>query len=200
MLYIVPLQVSTDVVYYYSLVKKVQKRIIAIIQHLPERSKKQTVLTQKELRPKLDDLMNESKHVLVRHDGRIHCKVCLSGFSESDPLLKSWMSSACTVEHTTLASHNRPVPIYDNFIHIGNQFVHHTHKLNVYRGLIYCGKCGYRQGTNQIRNLAKTCEPGAGGARNLEAIQDGRLPHGLDRWPDQDDDDGSSCESHLSFY
>ncbi len=79
--------------------------------------------------------------------------------------------------------------------------MHHTHKLNVYEGLIYCSKCGYRQGTNQVRNLAKPCQPpDFAGARNLKAIHEGKLPHGLDIWPEQEDDDGSSCASDLSLY
>ena len=62
---IAPLQVRTDVVFSYSLVKRIQKRIIAIIQSLPARQKKQTVLTQRELQPSVDEFILESKHVLV---------------------------------------------------------------------------------------------------------------------------------------
>ena len=197
-----PPQIIADVTFYYALVKRIQKRIIVIIQNLPERKRKQTVLSPKELKPKLDDLLNESNHVLVRQDGRIHCKVCLSCFNETDPLMKKWIMSACTGIHSSTSSHIKPVHIYDKFLHIGNQFIHYTHQLQVFKGLVYCGKCGYRKGTNQVRNLARSCiPPDTYGARNLKAILDGKLPHGLDQWPDQDDDDdGSSCDSELALY
>ena len=50
-------------------------------------------------------------------------------------------------------------------------------------------------------NLAKPCEPpDTAGAQNLKAIHKGKLPQGLDKWPVQEDDDGSSCASDLSLY
>ena len=198
---IAPLQVRTDVVFSYFLVKRIQKRIIAIIQSLPARQKKQTVLTQRELQPSVDEFILESKHALVSDQGRYHCKICLSSFLESDRLFKSWVTSACTGTHTSASSHSRPEPLHDNFIHIGNQFVHHTHKLNMYKGFVYCGKCGFRRGANQVRKLAKPCAPpGLSGIRTLEAIRDGKLPPGLEEWPILEEDDGFSSDGSLFLY
>ena len=60
-----PLELRTDVVYHYKLVRRIQKRIITIIQNLPPRQRKQNVLSKKELQPKVDDLALNSKHVVV---------------------------------------------------------------------------------------------------------------------------------------
>lgn len=154
------LHISSKVMYYYFLVKNIQKRIIAIIKSLPNRQRKQTVLTQKELKPKIDDLIADSKHILVPNQGRYQCQICNSSYSHTDKIFKEWVTSPCT-EFANLAvfSHNRPEPYNNSFLHIGNQYVHHSHKLHMYKGLIYCGKCGYMKGANQVRKLAKPCGP-----------------------------------------
>ena len=111
----------------------------------------------------------------------------------NDPLFKDWVASAC-VEFES-EGHCRPEPIMNYFLHVGNQSVHHTHRLSIYKGFVYCGRCGYRKGTNQVRKLAKPCAPpGLAGVKTLSAIQDGKLPPGLTAWPDHDGDDGSSSE------
>ena len=92
-------------------------------------------------------------------------------------------------------------PLHDKFIHVGNQFVHHSHKLNMFKGFVYCGKCGYRRGATQVRLLAKPCSPpGLAGIRTLEAIRDGKLPPGLEEWPIQEVDDCASSDSSLFLY
>ena len=111
------------------------------------------------------------------------------------------MSSACSGTHISATSHVRPEPLHDKFIHVGNQFVHHSHKLNMFKGFVYCGKCGYRRSATQVRLLAKPCSPpGLAGIRTLEAIRDGKLPPGLEEWPIQEVDDCASSDSSLFLY
>ena len=191
--------IANPTIYSYTLVKKIQKRIIAIIRNLPDRDKKQIIRSQKELKPSIESITAESEHVLVGDQGRYTCQVCASSFKSTDSLFQEFITSSCTAQHTSALSHCRPTPIDDNFMHVGNQFIHHSHKLNIYRGFVYCGKCGCKKGTNQVRLLAKPCAPpGLSGIRNLVAIQEGKLPHGYTSWPDEDSGDGSSDE--LMFY
>ena len=61
---------------------------------------------------------------------------------------------------------------------------HHSHRLFVYRGLVYCNKCGAR-GPSRLNKLADACEPpSADGQRMLNAVRAGVVPPGLDSWPD----------------
>ena len=124
----------------------------------------------------------------------------MNSFSDTDPLFKKWVVSACTGAHVSTSSHSRPEPIDEKFIHVGNQFVHHSHKLNMFRGFVYCGKCGYRKGANQVRKLAKPCSPpGLYGIQTLEAIRDGQLPPGLNEWPILERDGNPSDSGLLLF-
>ena len=70
----------------------------------------------------------------------------------------------------------------------------------MFKGFVYCGRCGYRKGAKLVKKLAKPCTPpGSLGIRTLEAIRDGKLPPGLDEWPALDVDDGSSSEELLLY-
>ena len=198
----VPLQTKTNVVYYYNLVKNIQLRIITIIKNLPERKRKETVLSEKELKPTIDEIVENSKHTLVHENGRYNCTVCNSSFKSTDKLFKEWVGSPCTDFHMPPAfnySHSKPAPINCKFMHVGNQFIHHSHRIHTYKGFVYCGKCGYKKGDNQVRMLAKPCgPPGSSGLRNLEAIRLGRLPPGMLEWPDEGSDESS--DEALTLY
>ena len=197
----VPSSIYGPIIDNYKLPKLIQARIICIIQNLPARQRKQTILAAKELKPNLEQLVNNSKHIIIPNDGRYTCKICLSSFSHSDPELKTWLRSACTGSSFTTLSHDRPNPINEKFIHVGNQYIHVTHKLCNYKGFVYCGKCGYRKGSNQVRNLAKPCAPpGSFGAATLKAIQQGRLPPRLHSWPVEAAAGFPASDSELELY
>jgi len=69
-------------------------------------------------------------------------------------------------------------------IQIGGSSTHVSHDLHVYKGHLYCNKCGSK-GLSRLRNLAVPCEePGPYGKSQLRAINKGKLPPGLDEWPD----------------
>ena len=176
----VSLSVSAECIYYYNLVKRIQWRIISIIVNLPARTKYRTVMTPKEIAQTLEDKCTESSHVLERHGDRFTCTRCLDSFRSKDPAFQHWLAGICI----EVVSGSRPNPI-DHHLHVGNQYVHFTHSLTVHRGLVYCSKCGSRSGSNQIRLLAKACEPPSDyGHNTLKAISLDRLPQGLDEWPD----------------
>ena len=75
-------QVSTQVakgcLYYYKLVKRIQKRMVCIIMNLPERSKHKVVRTPKELAVNLDSCITASRHAITQSGDRISCRRCLS--------------------------------------------------------------------------------------------------------------------------
>ena len=73
---------------------------------------------------------------------------------------------------------------YDNMI-IGRHAIHSSHKPYIYKGLVYCNKCGAYSGTGrQVVKLSAPCvEPKRWGKDNKKAIDDGKLPRGLAQWP-----------------
>ena len=100
----------------------------------------------------------------------------------NDASFKHWLDGPCLY----LPCSNRPTPIINNMLHVGNQCVHYTHTLAVHRGLVYCSKCGSRKGANHLKKLAYTCEPPSEyGKMNLKAIAEDKLPPNLDEWPSQ---------------
>ena len=68
---------------------------------------------------------------------------------------------------------------------IGRHAIHSSHKPYIYRGLVYCNKCGAYSGTGrQVVKLSAPCvEPKRWGKDNKKAIDDGKLPRGLAQWP-----------------
>ena len=148
---------------------------------MPERKKLATVRLPREMQQSLDDKVKGSKHALSRSGDRFTCQLCHSSFRRSDKSYHDWITGICVPSDL---NHNRPSQILNHF-HIGNQFVHFSHKLEAYRGFVYCGKCGSRRGTSFIRYLACACEPPTDtGRATLRAIQNGKLPPGLGEWPD----------------
>ena len=75
-------------------------------------------------------------------------------------------------------------------LHIGNQAIHPSLKINTFRGIVYCRICGARAGNSAsgfIKLLAKTCKPPeAYGKRNVKRLSEGRLPYGCKSWPCDD--------------
>ena len=178
--------------------KNIQLRIVAIIKSLPLRQKKQTIISKRELRPKhkLEEMISNSKHVLVQDQSRYYCKTCSNSYHVNDKNFKEFINSACTDICVPSFSHNRPEPLHSHMLHVGNQFVHHSHNLQIYKGLVYCSKCGYRKGSNQVRRLAKPCfPPDSNGILNLRAIHKGELPPNVTHWPLEDSSDESSSGS-----
>ena len=87
------------------------------------------------------------------------------------------------------SAYDRPRPLDKaDVFHIGRQVTHVSHVLYMYRGLIYCSKCGARAGASRLRKLAKVCEPavpGSTGRLVLDRINAGIKPPGIVKWPDE---------------
>ena len=99
---------------------------------------------------------------------------CHQNFHIKDPCAKQWLLSHCTAIGS---SADRPTVLPYESMHIGNRIAHHTHRLMIYRGLVYCNKCGCI-GTNQLRKLGGPCLPPTAtyGIPNLRMLHDGILP------------------------
>ena len=59
-----------------------------------------------------------------------------------------------------------------------------SHAIRVYRGLIFCNKCGSISRYSKLGNLATICEPPKEyGKGNLSRLSKGLLPINVDSWP-----------------
>ena len=126
-------EVAENCIKYYKETSLIQNRIAAVIMSLPPRQRYQTVCTPKEVKQTLQDIINVSPHQLVQEGSRFTCKNCSNSFLSSDPSFRHWLGTACIV----LPTSSRPTPLMHNPLHVGNQYVHHSHKLAIYLSLIH---------------------------------------------------------------
>ena len=175
----VSIQAMTDCKFYYRLIKLVQWRLIRISQSLPKRDKYKTVRTPQEEQQTFQDKCDESRHQLDRSGDRMSCSVCMDSFLIKDPSFLHWLAGRCVSACSPSGN------ISNKQIHIGNQYVHYTHRLVNHKGLVYCRKCGSRA-TKLIKLLAKPCEPPSkAGQRTLDCVKQNRPPPGFACWPDE---------------
>ena len=139
-----------------------------------------TIKSDKEIEQTLDARIMESRHSIVRAGNRVSCTECLNDFKVNDQNLHSWLMSTCI----SIPKDNKPTFINNDMMHVGNQNIHSTHKLNIHKGLVYCHKCGCRMGSH-IKKLARECEPPTSyGRDSLQAIANDVLPPNLAEWPE----------------
>ncbi len=180
----VTLDVSAPIIYYTCLVKRIQKRLVAITVNLPSRTKTQTVTeVGVETSDVSDVAMCSSTHVLFEAQGRTKCARCFASYNSKDPACKHWIKSQCTPLDSAV---DRPIKLIHAHLHVGNNVAHHTHDLHVLKGLVYCGKCGARMGSYGMKNMSKPCMPPSEyGKQSLLALSKGQKPPNLDEWPSE---------------
>ena len=123
----VPLNVSAPIIYYYyNLVKRIQRRLVAIIMSLPDRVKYKRIAKPKESGEPLDSLVSQSSHVVYLQFGRYQCARCLNSFNAKDKSLCAFLKSRCA---SISGSGDKPVPLSYDTIPIGNKVTHYSHKL-----------------------------------------------------------------------
>ena len=182
-------QIDKDVAIKYlknvALMIDIQKRNGVILVNLPDRDINKRNKPDPVKRVKFDDLLKDTTHKVSIKNMVVKCKLCLNAFSMQDPACKHWLKTRCQPIHTVQPQVlHKPIPLTDQ-IHLGRQITHVSHKLVNYRGIVYCSKCGTRAGKNQIRYLAKPCQPPElAGFRLLACIENGKLPAGCTSWPD----------------
>ena len=184
-------QDSTDILWYYSVVRRIQARAIAILADvLPHRPVSAKIERVK--RPPTTPLgvaVLNSKHRFTFFAGTARCYVC----HERAPLVRShlldWLRSPCKVDPIMANAYftgtsrparlptHRPIPV-------GRRVAHASHDLLVHKGLVFCGKCGY-YAHHRLLRLAEQCtgmkdERAIARVRRLRA---GKLPTGVSDWP-----------------
>ena len=91
--------------------------------------------------------------------------------------VRQWLSSACCAQRP---EDDKPIPLFNEFIQIGNLNIHHSHKPYVYKDIYYCIQCG-SYATNKLKKLASECrERTLAGARFLDNINKGIFPSSID--------------------
>ena len=181
--YQVPEEVANMIINRDKETSLIQNRIATIIMSLPPRQRYKTVCTPKQEQQTLKDIIDASPLKLVQEGNRYHCMNCNNSFLCNDPSFRHWLVTPCV----SLPSCSRPIPLDNNRLHIGNQFVNYSHKLAIQTGLVYCRRCGSRKGKDHVKKLARACHPPTSAGRaSLLALSLGKLPQGLDSWPEDD--------------
>ena len=126
----VPLNVSATHIYYYSLVRKIQRRIIDVIISMPHRKHVKVHKPFKLLDDtfSLEDLIATSKHIPFFVESRIRCARCLDNLPIKGDCTKQWLRGNCIAVGTIS---DRPVRLHHNIIHIGRQSTHPSHQLAI---------------------------------------------------------------------
>jgi len=175
-----PPAVTTPVLYYHGLVRRIQRRLIDILINLPSRQKVSKDIKHISLKPKIVDLLPVTSHLAFVSKDRVCCARCHENYLQKDPAVFHWLESTC---RGIGLSQDRPMPLPFDARHVGNSTTHYTHKLWIYKGLCYCRRCG-AYGSKKLGKLAKPCLPPTyAGQQVLKAIFTGRLPQGLASWP-----------------
>jgi len=69
---------------------------------------------------------------------------------------------------------------------IGKTSTHPSHKLRLYKGLIFCNNCGNFTQGKFLKNLNQSCEAEKShGKAAKKRISEGKLPQGVDQWPSE---------------
>ena len=163
---------ATPILFRLKLVKTIQLRLFAIVANLAKDN------------DPIESYVAASKHSVSSIGSRYVCSVCKQSVSKlSNKCCKAWLASYCDPSYS-LDSCSRPYKIKDSTVMLGNQVAHASHSLYFFRGITYCNRCGCK-GIDRFHKLAGMCESQkAFGKSTLNALNQGKLPPGLTRWPD----------------
>jgi hypothetical protein len=173
-------QTATDYLYYYGLAKSLQRRFIDIIQSLPKRnySKLSPIINTPPI--PLEDYYQTSQHHIKDASNRLTCNNCYNTISKNLP--KQQLIDFCRTSCSHPFERAGPTPI--GTVKIGKTSTHQSHKLRLYKGLIFCNNCGnYTQG-KLLKSLNQPCEEvKPHGKSAKKRISQGNKPYGLNQWP-----------------
>ena len=174
---------ATPILFRLKLVKTIQLRLFAIVASVA----KHVFTKEQKLRNDNDPIESHvaaSKHSVSCIGSRYVCSVCKQSVSNlSNKCCKAWLASYCDPSYSH-ESCIRPCKIKDSTVMLGNQVAHASHSLFFFRGITYCNRCGCK-GIDRFHKLADQCESiKAFGKSTLNALNQGKLPPGLTRWPD----------------
>jgi len=185
LLYEVDLNASSMMLHYRALAGRIQRRIVAILQSLPQRKQFDKPLRIPFRKADLESLFQHSQHVLFFSGDNVCCARCQSSYHIKSPHVRKWMLNDCPNIGDNC---DRPRPVPPDFLNIGSKSIHHTHSLNIFKGLIYCRTCGCRaqsgRGSGFIKKLAHQCQPPTDyGKSSIKALHAGKKPPNFGQWP-----------------
>ena len=148
---------ATSVIYYYHLVRRIQKRLVCIANHLPRRIKENVEKVTKTPpdQKSLSDLFALSSHMPFFQGDRIKCVRCADNLPKHGQHTREWLGGICV---PCDSNHDRPTSLQSNIVTVGKHTSHPSHKMNIFRGLVYCKRCGAR-GPSKLVALARQSDP-----------------------------------------
>ena len=163
--------------------KLIQNRLATIITHLPNRKRNKQVHVPKPVSISKESAIARSKHCITVVQNTVQCTKCLSQCSMNSSCFWEFINSACNPARKPSYFNNIAI---EGSVRVGNIVSHSTHKMYSYRGIKYCGACGFMAGA-VMRALKNECKGVKGrsthGQRVLDAIASGLLPPNVSEWP-----------------
>ena len=162
----------------------IQNRLATIITHLPNRNRTKDKPLPKPPKASKDQAVAESEHQLSVEKMVVTCSVCLSKCNINSTCFWEFIKSKCSPANKP-SQHN--VIAINGQVRVFNNISHTSHSMFSYRGIKYCGLCGYMAG-EKMRSLKQQCKGIHGrtahGQRVLDAIAANILPPNVSAWPD----------------
>ena len=186
----VGIQDSTNLKWHYSIVNRVQARAITILSTVLQR---ESTLTKPHVGPKFRRISQIGRAMASAHDVTImakalHCYKCLMSSSPDATSRARFLASPCKPDNAMLQKmtlgDTKPTTLpKGKQVKVGMSSLHTTHALCCYRGLLFCGDCGY-YASSKAQQLLKPCEDrGAKATMRVNQLRQGKLPSGLKSWP-----------------
>ena len=130
----VELNASSQFFHWRKLAGRIQRRMVAIIQNLPERKTEKQAESQTTAPPPFAEdyeaLYPLSSHVLFECGNWVKCARCSNSCHSKSKNLRDWIMTDCP---DVGCSHDRPRPFPMERCVVGNMSVHPTHRLNLFR-------------------------------------------------------------------
>lgn len=168
-----PLNVTTPIIYYKNLAMRIQRRLVAVLCALPNRSKHTHFPRVPIPFDSIEDLCNNSKHLIFECGNFLACSRCKASKHRNSQGIKHWLKGQCYAIGT---ASDRPIPLQQEFIQIGKLNIHNSHKTYKFKDTYFCNRCGCFARV-KIRHLAQQCEaPTEAGLKFLFNIQKGIVP------------------------
>jgi len=116
-----PPAVTSPVLYYHGLVRRIQRRLIDILVNLPSRQKVCKGIKHITSKPNIVDLLPVTSHLAFVRKDRVCCARCHKNDLQKDPALFHWLESTCG---GIGLFRDRPMPLPFDARHVGNSTTH----------------------------------------------------------------------------
>ena len=185
-------QDAYNVKWHYSLVRRIQSRAIVVMQSALQRTStlQKPPKQPKLVKPSSASLIFSTQHDFVVLTRTLHCNKCLKHSGASEDSRVKFLMSPCipnlTMVRNITLGNARPIAIRNKGdIQVGRSLLHQSHDLFVFKGLYYCGKCGYCASAKAQKLLGECTERGEAAAKRVLALKRDKLPSGLLSWPSE---------------